>query len=429
MMAQTSESVLHSITPAVCDDKYYAGKTNTEAQCFGAIQDNRFIVSLPSVSQGSTSQIIFNPNQGLSDIVITAQLPPAAGTVWTGYAMPAGWLAAMVNTVALRVGGSSLYYWTGDQILLDTLGECETLSKKNGVFSAAGAALTSAAQFTTSGSVSNLDGSIYLKMPFNSISALQKTLPLPTDLLTQPVTILITWKNFSDVAFQYATGGTLPTAFASVVAQFRQTTLINSEHLLSRREPMNDKMLVVPLRHFAQTTFRTTQPVTAGQAVQLNLTGLRAGSIKYIDIWATSATAASGNPFNFVPLISAQLLVNGLVYYDSTQYNTQLWNLCESKVALAIENNSVLSSSASPITSSTTCVATASSPPWLRISFAQLCEPVAYSNDLTLGLTIANSVVNLNLVFPVSDTLQINAAYHYACNLIATKGTMEYLFT
>ena len=103
-LAQTSESVLHAITPGHCEDLYYPGATNTAVQCYNAINDNRFTVSLPSVQQGSTSQLIFNPSQGLSDIIVTATIPPAAGTLWTGYSLPAGWLAAMVNTVALRVG-------------------------------------------------------------------------------------------------------------------------------------------------------------------------------------------------------------------------------------------------------------------------------------------------------------------------------------
>jgi len=283
-LAQTSESVLHAITPGHCEDLYYPGATNTAVQCYNAINDNRFTVSLPSTQQGSTSQLIFNPSQGLSDIIITAVIPPASGTLWTGYALPAGWLAAMVNTVALRVGGSSLYYFTGDQILVDTLSECENNGKQQSVFQLGGAALGTVT--TTSGSPPTvsayptsatdplLSASIYIKMPFNSISSLQKPVPLPTDLLTQPVQILITWKNFADVAFQYASGGTLPTQFSSLSAQFRQTSMVNSEHLLSRKEDMNSKMLVIPLKNFAQTAFRTQIAVSAGVPFNINATGL-----------------------------------------------------------------------------------------------------------------------------------------------------------
>ena len=162
-------------------------------QCYNALNDNRFTISLPSTQQGSTSQLIFNPAQGLSDIIISATIPPAAGTLWTGYSLPAGWLAAMVNTVALRVGGSSLYYWTGDQIMVDTLSSgCENNGKQQSVFQLGGAALgtvttttgspPTVSAFPSSATDPLLSASIYLKMPFNSLSSLNKPPCLPTDL-------------------------------------------------------------------------------------------------------------------------------------------------------------------------------------------------------------------------------------------------------
>lgn len=276
-LAEASESIHHAVTPGNCKDSYYAGAENSDLQCFPAIQDNRFYVSLPSLNQGSTNTIIFNPTQGLSDIVLTATLPPASASVpYTGWAFPRGWLPLMIDQVALRIGGSSLYYFTGDQIFVDTLTDCEDGSKKQAVLDLGGSELLTPADFAA-GSQS-LSASMYLKMPFNSISALQKTLPLPTDLLSQPVQILITWKRFSDVAYWY--GGpaapnpaTLCTTFASAQVNFRQTTMQSSEHLLSRRENMNEKALTYPLRYFSQTTFRTNVTQTGGAVSQINLTG------------------------------------------------------------------------------------------------------------------------------------------------------------
>ena len=128
---------------------------------------------------------------------------------------------------------------------MDTIQESESNGKQQALFNLAGSALAAGTINGAGGTLASvttwpttagdpaLSASIYLKMPFNSISSLQKPCPLPTDLLTQPVQILITWKNFADVAFQYASpsGGSLPTAFSAVNAQFRQTTMVNSEHL------------------------------------------------------------------------------------------------------------------------------------------------------------------------------------------------------
>ena len=276
-----------------------------------------------------------------------------------------------------------------------------------------------------------LSASIYLKMPFNSISSLQKPNPLPTDLLTQPVQILITWKNFADVSFQFATpsGGVLPTQFSLVNAQFRQTTMVNSEHLLSRKEDMNSKMLVFPLRSFAQTAFRTQVAVTSGVNASINATGLRSGSIKWIDVYFSSpASTGAGNNWNFVPATQLQMLVNGLIYYDSSNSNNQLWNLCDSQVPLQV-STTAYTSSATPITSSTTLNAIVGTMPFYRIQLGQRPQPLAYESEMSLGLNIANSVVNINFTLQTTATVTVSLVYHYASNLIATKGTMEYLFT
>lgn len=180
-LAEASESIMHAITPGDCKDTYYPGKENSDLQCFPALQDNRFYVSLPSLNQGATNTLIYNPGQGLSDIVLTASLPPLSLAVpYAGWAFPRGWLALMVDQVALRVGGSSLYYFTGDQLFIDTLTDCEDGAKKQAVLDVAGAELLGLGDYVAGSP--GLTASIYLKMPFNTISALQKTLPLPTDL-------------------------------------------------------------------------------------------------------------------------------------------------------------------------------------------------------------------------------------------------------
>ena len=431
-LAEASESIQHAITPGDCKDTYYPGKENSDLQCFPALQDNRFYVSLPSLNQGATNTIIFNPTQGLSDIVLTASLPPANGVVtYEGWAMPRSWLPAMISTLALRVGGSSLYYFTGDQIFVDTLTDCEESGKKQAVVNLGGAELLSPADFAPGSP--NLTATMYLKMPFNSISALQKTLPLNTDLLSQPVQILVTFKNFTDVAYWYGAGSSNSTAlcnqFASAEVNFRQTTLQNSEHLLSRRENMNEKALTIPLRYFSQTTFRTSITSDGVNENSINLTGFRFGSVKYIDLWArptkdgNGASYPNGNPWAWTPFKRVQLLINGLVMYDTRSSNNAMWALCDRKTPAQVDVTYLTAGGGNQ-----EAVATAFVMPWVVIPFSQLSEPMAYDNDLTLGYPIANSVLNLNVLMPGAGTYEISASYHYACALMASKGTMEYVF-
>jgi hypothetical protein len=422
MQAEIVESVQHSVTPGSCRDIYYPGESNSDLQCFPTTVENRFYVDLPSLDSGSTSTIIFNPDQGLSDIVLTATLPAPSGSVYTNWALPRGWLPAMISQVGLRVGGSSLYYWSGDQIAIDTLAECEDAEKKNAVFQLGGAECLTLADYS---STLNRTGYAYIKMPFNSISALQKPLCLPTDLLTQPVQLLIQFKPFSQVFFPLAGAlqSDLPTRFASAAVNFKQTHMQDQGHLLARRENMNEKALTYPLRHFAQTTFRTTVSATAGQDLQLSLTGFRSGSVKYIDLWAVKQSdAVGGNPWNYVPILAARLSVNGLVYYDTRVASSQFWNLCERKTPASV-NNTVLADAGGGSAS-----ATPSLTQWTVIPFSQVSEPMASENELVLGLPIANSVVNLTIQLPTTDTYVISAAYHYASSMLFSRGSAEYVF-
>lgn len=431
--AEIAESVTHAITPAKCDDEYYSGESNTDLQCFPTLQDNRYYVSLQSTNQGSTSTIIFNPDQGLSDIVLTLELPePSSQLTYQGWAMPNQWGAAMVQQVGLRIGGSALYYFSGDQMFIDTLTDCESSDKKQAVADLSGGAILNPGAFEDLGS---RIAQVYLKMPFNSISALQKTLPLPTDLLTQPIQILITFNYFRNVAKWYGAGepnyAALPTAFKEAQVNFRKTTMQSSEHLLARRENMMTHALTYPLRYFSQTTFRTTVNRVNSYAMnQVNLTGFRSGSVKYIDIWVnrlSNGLPLAGANFNFAQIVSVRLLINGLVMYDS-KHNSSLWNLCERKTTCQYSTSDLV-----PNEDNSAAVEVPAKSNWVTIPFAQLCEKTAYENAVNLGYPIQNSVVNLEFSIEEgagsdNDTYQLSAAYHYTSSLVFSKNTAEYVF-
>jgi len=430
--SEISESVIHAVTPADCCDQYYSGEKNTDLQCFPTLVDNRFYVSCNSLNQGATNTIIFNPDQGLSDIILTMKLPApvADGASYAGWAFPDMWGCAMINQVALRIGGSSLYYFSMDQLMVDNFTDCEDSEKKQALASLGGGAILRPADYNTP---SNLYASVYLKMPFNSISALQKTLPLPTDFLTQPIQLLITFNRFADVAFPYSEEvnfGTLPNSFESANVNFRKTTMQNSEHLLARRENMLVQALNYPLRYFTQTVFRTNisqaSNGTDSNYNTINLTGFRSGSLKYIDVYArqldNTGQLPRGEGYVFAPIKSVRLLINGLVMYDS-QNNSAIWSLCERKTPARF-NTTYLS--AQPDYSQ--AVPNTWNSSWVVIPFSQLCEDVAFKNVVNLGYSIQNSVVNLQVIMEDLGAYEISASYHYVSSLIFTKNTCDYVF-
>ena len=154
----------------------------------------------------------------------------------------------------------------------------------------------------------------------------------------------------------------------------------------------------------------------------------RSGSIKYIDVWVqklVNGSVVPGSNYNFVPIVSARLLINGLVMYDS-QYNCAMWNLCDKKntcqfntvsLTAALDNSKAV---AVPVSSS-----------WLSIPFAQVTEPNAFHNVVALGYPIQNSVVNLEITLAEGDgnaVYQVSSAYHYVASLMFTKNSCEYVF-
>ena len=179
MNAEISESVQHAITPGDCQDLYYAGKSNTEVQCFPSTMENRFYSGLNNAAFGGSSTITFNPDQGVSDLVLNLQLPVPGTATYANWALPRGWGYAAIRQVGFRVGGSSLYYVSGDQMLVDLLDDCEDQAKKDAVLALGGGECLAPADFT---SQTNLSAYVYIKLPWNTISSLQKTLPLPSDL-------------------------------------------------------------------------------------------------------------------------------------------------------------------------------------------------------------------------------------------------------
>jgi hypothetical protein len=263
---------------------------------------------------------------------------------------------------------------------------------------------------------------VYIKCPWNTPSAQEKSLPLETDLLTQPVQLILEFEPASKIFVQATGASSLPTAFSSAVAQFRQVHMMNGSDLLARRVDMNSNALSYPLKYFQQTTFRTTISATANQPVQVNLTGFRSGSLKSIDLWAIAQTdLTGGNPNRWRLIGNVKLLVNGLIYYDAPGYSNQFWSIVDRKTSANAVYNYVDASGSSIVNDNGTMY-------WLNIPFAQHTECLAGDNVVSTGLPLMNSVINLECSFDATATYVLCASYNYASNIMFSRGGADYVF-
>lgn len=415
MNQEIVDAVHKAITPAEMKDMYYPGEENTESVAFATYVENRFQASVPSLTFGSSSTIIFNPTEGLGDVLLTMKLP--SGT-YTGLGCSEGWGYAAIRQVGIRIGNSSLYYFTGDQLLEAVLSDCEDSEKRDQMLYLGGQALAPA-DFADE---NKRTAYVYIKCPWNSPSAQEKPLPIETDLLTQPIQVILEFDTASKVFVQATGAATPPSAFSSAVVQFRQVHMMNGSDLLARRVDMNSNALSYPLKYFQQTTFRTTISATANVPAQINLTGFRSGSLKSIDLWACSqADLTGGNPNRWVLLGNVKLLVNGLVYYDAPAACHQFWSIVDRKTAATAAYNYVDASGSS-------IVSTNGNMYWVNIPFAQHTESLAGDSVVATGIPIMNSVVNLEVSFPASTTYVLSASYNYASNILFSKGGADYVF-
>jgi hypothetical protein len=427
MNYEITQAVQAAITPGEHFDNFYCSEECTKKAAYSTLVDNRFTVALNSKSAGSTSVVNFNPDQGMSDIVLTLQLPVADSTnTYTNAGVDAGWGYRAIKQLGIRIGGSSLYYWSGRQLAVEIMDACEDSVKRDALFGLGGRASDDCATdyaAATADNVANRTAYVYIKCPWNSPSQQEKPVPLPTDLLTQPIQLLVELAPMSEV-FSSA-GGTvsgLPTGYETAEMCFRQIHMQDASMLLARRENMNEKAYSLPLKYFSQTAFQAPVPAVAdnGQPIQINLTGFRSGQIDDMLLFLVKNTdLAGGHGLLFQPMSNVRVLVNGLVYYDSRVGSSDIWSLVDRKTTasfnLVQNNNGTL---VTPVSS-----------PYVVVPFAQKFDILTGEASVESGFPIMNSIVNLSFTVPAASTdYTLFAVYRYNSNLLFSKGSCEYVF-
>ena len=429
-----SDIVTHiqdAVRPGESVDMYYSNQENSVKQAHATTVENRYFLDLNSKSFGSANTLIFNPDEGLGHIVLTLQLPaPDGTTTYQGLALNRGWGYNVIRRIGLRIGGSTLYYFSGDQCLIDVLADAEDSQKKQTLFDLGGNPLKCLPAGGGAGDFADQSlrtAYVYIKLPFNSPSAQEKPLPLPTDLLTSPVQVNIEFKSASEIFHSSGTvaGGTaspLPTAFALAQAQWEQTHFDDRGEQLVRKVNMSEMAYSYPLKYFPQEVFRL-QNVQGNNVTQsLTLTGLRSGNCLGIRIWCQdNAVLANGDPSTFTVPTQVTLSVNGLIYFDSRNGQQQLWSLLDRKTSAQWSADTIT-------VVGTAFVNTDKSSYWTQIPFSQHSEVLANESELSHGLSLMNSIVNLQIALPGATTYTVTAEYLFNSTLLFSRGSAEYVF-
>ena len=419
MQNDLTESVQASIRPGEMKDLMYPGETNIEKQAYPAVVNTRFVQQFTNLGQGS-SQFIISPNGGVSDVILQFVTP--SGT-YTNAALPTGWGYSLLNRVSVRYGSSAQYFWSGTQVWLQNVLDCENGTKVDQLAQIGG-------NTAVAGACAAQTAYVYLKLPHNSCRASGKPLPFPSDLLVQP--IVITVELFALNAVLVNQGGTgilaaAPTSLASASLQVKQEMLTDSSDQLARRVDMNSHAMTFPLPYFCQQ--ETVVPITGAGAQSVNLTGFRAGEVKQIVLWFTATTAAgqagatvpgSGNyqPLLWQQMSDVNLTYNGEIFARFDAGSSQLWNIVEDSKSSVVNNMAVPNAGTAGSTQTVMY--------YVKCDFAQVSVPWDRQSLLVHGKPILNAVVQFNFTAPAAG--QLHAMYLYNSSLLCSRGSAEYIF-
>jgi hypothetical protein len=422
------------------EDLYYVTSDTSKKAAFATIVDNRFQYGLTQLAQGS-STVILSPDQGISDIILAMKLPQQGdGVDYSNLALPRGWGYSLVNRISVRYAGSSTYFWSGVQMMVQNLREASNPVSRDQLFYLGGSALAGANPGAGDFAGDKLWSYLYLNLPHNSPNgSSEKPKPLPSELLTMPVVITIELNSLSSIFSSGNLGGSVagaPRALEYGSVQIRQIHARDRSHLMS---PSADgsKGYSLPII-FYQNQIDIPVTFDAAGNVQTTLTGLRAGDMTHLICWLTDNSDTNPNraapfvyqPFNFKQMYDPQVLYNGTVYFTARNEASRLWNVVSSDVQSQIPN--VALSVPSVPAAGPVVLANPVDVTWLEVPFAQVMEQISATHTLVHGLPISNAVVNMT--FGVPDFTTPNKAYTlhvvYVFNscLFMSRGNCEYVF-
>ena len=291
-----------------------------------------------------TSVFVIPPNQGCRHAIIVLGYSAASLASLNNAALERGWGYSALAQISFRIGGSSQYFLTGEQLLARNLRLCRTKEQRNSILSLGGSQVIN----STTDQYAYIPVSIWAAPSEDELGV-----PLPTDLLSQQVQITAQLKPASEFWIQNTTSGAstpvYPTSFTTGYFQIEQLEMKDRGMALANRVDMNTHMYAMPLPTFDQQEVVFPQNASA-TSVPIVLTGFRAGEVKKIQMWLVQKSRiVSGspdptfvvNPLNYVKPQAVTLLYAGLTYAVYNNGSSAIWNLLDGTAPSAVDQSQI----------------------------------------------------------------------------------------
>jgi len=414
-------------------DIYYYGRESLHKQAIPTVVDTRFKQAINNLRQGSNTFII-SVDQGVGDILMGVKLPEqgANGVDYTDLGVERGWLYSAIARASIRYAGSSQYFWTGSQMLIENLREMPNADCRDRLFELGGAAMLGDSSSGVGTFVGDsLYAYAYLNFPHNSPNgSLDKPNPFPTEMLMQPIVVTVELNDLRSVFSSAAALGSLagaPTEFELGWFQVKQTHANDRGDLMVSTADRS-KAYSFPTKGFYQNEI--TVALQGQASYQVLLTGFRSGMVRDIIFWITDnsdtdpagGAAFARNRTKFILPKDVQLTYNGTVYADFQATSSEFWNVVSTETPSLLQASNV-----AVVSSNLTLVA--SPRKWTEINFGQVYQQLSGSHMYVAGKTIQNAVVNLAVGgLDSAKNYTLHAMYSYNCVIMVADGTATYAF-
>lgn len=406
------------------EDLYYADHENCKKQSIPVEYNTRFTQELSNKAQG-TSVFTIPPGNGVRHILLVIGYSPAALTnngafVQQGlYVAPRGWGYQAVRQVSFRIGGSSQYFLSGQQLLQRNLRLVRTKEQRNSILSLGGAQMSVASDFTTN-QFAYIPISVFCPPSADGIA-----LPVAGDLLSQQIQITVELAAPSDWWVlnpnPAALTGGVPSSFSAGYFQVEQLVMPDRSMSLANRADMDTHSYGLPI-HFDQQ--ETTIPVAAGGSEQsLTLTGFRAGEVKKISVWLTKNSDTENKQKWYAPA-KVQVLYAGVIYSSYDNGSSRMWNLLDGTAPSAVDTLTLSAAGGG----GGAMVSTGSLNEWAELPFSQPTGDDYEATVLVHGKEITNGIVNLQLTPPTADAYTAHIVYSYNCTASFSRGSCDLIF-
>lgn len=397
-------------------DLYYSDAANSKIQAIPVEYNTRFSQDLANKSAGVSVFLIPSGN-GLRHVVIALGYRAASINAQNGAtALERGWGYRAIRNISFRIGGSSQYYLTGQQLLARNMRLCRTQSQRDAMLSLGGAECKVATDF---------DVDQYAYIPVSVWAAPSDDgicMPLAADLLSQPTQITCELAPTTDFWVVAPGAGALvapPAAFDVATFTVEQFVMTDRSHSLASRVDLNTHSYGMPLPSFDQQEFTTSIPA-GGASTPVVLSGFRAGEVTKLQIWLTKDGDAANALLWSAPK-EVTCLYAGVIFAQYLNGQSKIFNLLDGTAPAAV-NQSQLTGAAGVWTSAPALSE------WAELPFAMPSGTDYEADVLRHGKQITNGIVNLQVTPPTADAYTLHVSYVYNVTAVFSKGSCDLLF-